>query len=278
MTIRMNNLEQLTLAEMGEFVTNNRHMSWSAIGAESVYEFIERVLKAQQYRRLSKGQKSTVKKFLAKVTDLSRAQMTRLIQRWVKTRRIERQPARRAIFPRRYTAGDIASLAEVDAAHEDLSGPAVRHLCQRGWTVYEDVHFERLAGISVSHIYNLRHSAAYRKLRVRMHHPQPGQVSIGERRQPDPKGRPGYLRVDTVHQGQRDGEPGVYHLNAVDTVTQWQVVGCTETISEIHLIPVLEAMLHQFPFRILGFHCDNGSEFVNHTVAKLLEKLRIEFT
>ena len=276
MTIRMNNLEQLTLAEMQEFVANNRHVSWSVVSVESVYEFIERVLKAQQYRRLSKGQKSTVKKFLAKVTDLSRAQMTRLIQRWVDTRRIERQPVRRASFPRRYTAGDIASLAEVDAAHEDLSGPAVRHLCQRGWTVYDDARFERLAGISVSHIYNLRHSAAYRKLRVRMHHTQARQVSIGERRQPDPKGRPGYLRVDTVHQGQRDGEPGVYHLNAVDTVTQWQVVGCTETISERHLIPVLEAMLHQFPFRILGFHCDNGSEFVNHTVVKLLNKLLVE--
>jgi len=59
-------------------------------------------------------------------------------------------------------------------------------------------------------------------------------------------------------------------------VTQWQVVGCVETISEQHLIPVLEAMLHQFPFRILGFHCDNGSEFLNHTVVKLLNKLLVE--
>ena len=107
-------------------------------------------------------------------------------------------------------------------------------------------------------------------------HTQARQVSIGERRQPDPKGRAGYLRVDTVHQGQHDGQPGVYHINAVDTVTQWQVVGCTETIGERHLIPVLEAMLHQFPFRILGFHCDNGSEFLNHTVVKLLNKLLVE--
>jgi transposase InsO family protein len=66
--------------------------------------------------------------------------------------------------------------------------------------------------------------------------------------------------------------------NAVDTVTQWQVVGCVETIAKRHLLPVLEAMLHQFPFRIRGFHCDNGSEFINHTVARLLEKLRVEFT
>ena len=61
-------------------------------------------------------------------------------------------------------------------------------------------------------------------------------------------------------------------------MTQWQVVGCVSKISEAYLIPVLEAMLHQFPFRILGFHADNGSEFINHTVAKLLQKLLIEFT
>jgi hypothetical protein len=79
-----------------------------------------------------------------------------------------------------------------------------------------------------------------------------------------------------VHQGEHDGQAGVYHLNAVDTVTQWEVVGCTETISEQHLIPVLEAMLHQFPFRILGFHCDNGSEFLNYKVVDLLNKLLVE--
>ena len=37
-------------------------------------------------------------------------------------------------------------------------------------------------------------------------------------------------------------------------------------------------MLLQFPFVIRGFHSDNGSEFVNHTVARLLNKLLIRFT
>jgi hypothetical protein len=276
MTIRMKNLERLTLAEMKEFVTTNRQIGWSAVERESVYGFVERVLRAQHYRRLSKGQKGIVRRFLAKVTAVSRAQMTRLIQRWIETRRVERKPAQRPNFPRRYTAADIATLAEVDAVHEDLSGPAVRHLCRRAWAVFGDERFQRLADISASHIYNLRHSAAYRKIRVSVQHTQARQVSIGERRRPDPQGRAGYLRVDTVHQGQHDGRPGVYHINAVDTVTQWQVVGCTETISEQHLIPVLEAMLHQFPFRILGFHCDNGSEFLNHTVVELLNKLLVE--
>jgi len=276
MTIRMSNLDRLTLAEMEEFVTTSRQVTWSAVEPGSVYKLIERVLKAQNYRRLSKGQRGIVKRFLSKITALSRAQLTRLIQRWMNTRRVERKPARRPNFQRRYTDADIASLAEIDAAHEDLSGPAVRHLCHRAWAVFGNQRFQRLAGISASHIYNLRRSTAYRKIRVRVQHTQGRQVSIGERRQPDPKGRPGYLRVDTVHQGLHDGKAGVYHLNAVDTVTQWQVVGGTETISEQHLIPVLEAMLHQFPFRILGFHCDNGSEFLNHTVVKLLNKLLVE--
>jgi len=56
------------------------------------------------------------------------------------------------------------------------------------------------------------------------------------------------------------------------------VIGATPQISETWLIPVLEAMLEQFPFRILGFHSDNGSEFINHTVAELLNKLLVEQT
>jgi transposase InsO family protein len=191
---------------------------------------------------------------------------------------IQKQPVRRIRFARRYTAEDVALLADVDAAHEDLSGPAIRHVLHREFTAYGKAAYERLAGISVSHIYNLRHSERYRQSRVRMHHTQARGVSIAERRKPDPQGKPGYLRVDTVHQGQHDGQPGIYHINAVDTVTQWQVIGCVETICERDLIPVLEAMFHQFPFRILGFHSDNGSEFLNHRVEKMLNKLLVEFT
>jgi transposase InsO family protein len=41
---------------------------------------------------------------------------------------------------------------------------------------------------------------------------------------------------------------------------------------------VIEQMMAQFPFEILGFHSDNGSEYVNHRMAQLLQKLHIEFT
>ncbi len=103
-------------------------------------------------------------------------------------------------------------------------------------------------------------------------------MANGERRAPAPDGRPGFIRIDSVHQGDQDGVKGVYHVNAVDCVTQWQLVATCEKISERHLLPVIEALLGGFPFRILGFHADNGSEFINHRVARLLEKLRVEFT
>jgi hypothetical protein len=272
----MHNLEQLSLEEMKEFIEGSRAVALGVKGREAIYGFIERLLRQQQYRKLSKGQRGVVRRFLVKVTGLSRAQATRLIARWMRTRRIKVKLPQRPSFARRYTAEDVALLARVDAAHEDLSGPAVRRICQREYTVFGRVEFERLAGISVGHIYNLRHSERYRSHRVRVHHTQARQVAIGERRKPDPRGRPGFLRVDTVHQGQLDGQPGLYHVNTVDTVTQWEVVGCVETISERHLLPVLEAVLHQFPFRIQGFHCDNGSEFLNRQVTRLLNKLLVE--
>ncbi|HEY6406040.1 MAG TPA: hypothetical protein VIY29_01090 [Ktedonobacteraceae bacterium] len=81
-----------------------------------------------------------------------------------------------------------------------------------------------------------------------------------------------------MHQGDQDGFKGLYHINAVDCLTQFELVATCERISEAYLLPALESLLHDFPFRILGFHADNGSEYINYTVAKLLDKLRVEFT
>jgi len=75
-----------------------------------------------------------------------------------------------------------------------------------------------------------------------------------------------------------DGVKGLYLINAVDEFTQFQAVFAVELISEAYLLPVLEAMMDAFPFVIRSFHSDNGSEYINYKVAKLLEKLRIEQT
>ena len=102
---------------------------------------------------------------------------------------------------------------------------------------------------------------------------------FGDERFEHPGRLPGYLRVDSVHQGDLDKVKGVYHIDVVDAVTQYQFVGSAERISEHYLLPVLESLLEAFPFRLRGFHSNNGSKYVNHRVAELLEKLRVgEFT
>ena len=149
---------------------------------------------------------------------------------------------------------------------------------EREYEVYGHAEFGNISRISIAHLYNLRRSNTYRNTTRRFVKTKPNVSRVGERAKPDPKGQPGYIRIDTVHQGDINGLKGVYHINAVDEIIQWEIIASVERISEAYLVSVLEGMLVQFPFIILGFHSDNGSEFVNHVVAKLLNKLLIHFT
>ncbi|HEV2486978.1 MAG TPA: transposase family protein [Terracidiphilus sp.] len=273
----MSNAESLSREQIREFLKSSERIEFAGCGRQEKYGWVERVLRAQNYSQLRKGDRGVVRAYMEKVTGMSAAQTTRLIRSFLDTGGVRVAMYQRQRFPARYTAEDIALLAEVDRAHERLSGPATRHILEREYEQYGNPSYQRLAKISVAHLYNLRASARYRNQAV-FEPTRPVSIAIGERRRPDPRGRPGFLRVDTVHQGDWDGAKGVYHINAVDTVTQWQVVGCASKISEAYLVPVLEAMLAQFPFRIIGFHVDNGSEYINHRVAKLLDKLHAEFT
>ncbi len=274
----MRNTERLSLEQIRAFLKASEEIEFEASNREEVYGWVTATLCQQEYWKQGRKVKGTLRQYIVKMTGLSRAQVTRLLSRYHETGIVRQLRYARNRFASRYTAADIELLAVVDEAHETLSGPATRKILYREFHDYGNQQFERLAAISVAHIYNLRRSRAYRERRVHYRRTRPTTVAIGERRRPDPQGRPGYLRVDTVHQGDLDGTKGVYHINAVDEVTQWQVVGAAAQISEAWLIPVLEARLRQFPFRIVGFHSDNGSEFINHTVARLLNKLLVEQT
>lgn len=274
----MRNGEGLTGEQIKEFLKGSEGVVFAGQNKKEVYGWVQELLVAQEFSQQDKKRRGAIRAYVEKVTGLGSAQVTRLVRMFKATGTVEVRAYQRREFPRTYTEGDIALLAEVDRAHERLSGPATRHILEREHARFGKAEYARLAKISIGHLYNLRASAGYRK-RLAVYQPtRPTAVSIAERRRPEPQGRAGYLRVDTVHQGDLDGAKGVYHINAVDTVTQWQVVGCVSQISEAYLQPVLEAILHQFPFRILGFHSDNGSEYINYKVAEMLEKLWVEFT
>jgi len=268
----------LSLEQIRAFVEASDEVRFEGRNREEVYSWVSGTLQQHGYGGLGRESKGLLRRYLAKMTGLSRAQVTRLVTQYREQGEVKPKPYRRHRFTSRYNRADIELLAAVDEAHETLSGPATQKVLQREFHDYGQRQYERLARLSVAHLYRLRRTRTYRQKRVVYQPTRPTKVAIGERRRPRPEGRPGYLRVDTVHQGDLDGVKGVYHVNAVDEVTQWQVVGATAQISEAWLLPVLKDMLEQFPFRICGFHSDNGSEYINETVAKLLNKLLVEQT
>ena len=280
MVIDMNEQELNTVAQLRAFLTGTQEVHFEPIGKQSKrYEFIAAVVKRLRYARLPRPEKGIVMRYLEGTTGYSRAQLKRLVRRASAGKTlVKRYTAPKKGFARKFTVADVALLAQTDALHGTLSGPATKCLMQRAVAVFGDARYERLADISVAHLYNLRRRSGYETKRRHWTKTRGHGVPIAARRAPSPDNRAGFIRIDSVHQGDQDGVKGVYHINAVDCVTQFEIVSTCERISEAFLLPVIEALLESFPFRILGFHADNGSEYINHTVAALLEKLRVEFT
>jgi transposase InsO family protein len=277
MVIDMNDAKLQTLDQVRAFLDGTVTVDFS-VTANERYDFVARTVRRFGYAQLKRPDKSLVLRFLQRVSGYSRQQLTRLVGRVVDTRAPLRKRfhGSRTSFARTFTEADVRLLAHTDTLHGTLSGLATKKLMERALHVFRDPHYGRLATISVAHLYNLRKRAGYVRHRQAWTKTRPVSLAIGERRAPAPNNRPGYLRVDSVHQGDQDGLKGLYHINAVDCITQYEAVASCERISEAFLIPVLEALLESFPFAILGFHSDNGSEFINHQVARLLNKLLIE--
>jgi hypothetical protein len=268
--------EKLSLVEIEAFLSASESVRFVGSSRLELYKWVERLLLEHEYRLQKRRAKGLLRAYVERMTGFSRAQSTRLIGSYLKLGRVAPKPSLRPRFRRRYTAADVELLAAVDSAHDTLSGPATRHILKREFEVYGKAEFERLAGISNGHLYNLRQSPRYGLRHYEK--TRPAAAKIGERRKPAPNAQPGFLRIDTVHQGDSPEGKGIYHINAVDEVTQWEVVLATPRISEAWLTPLLDSLIHQFPFAILNFHSDNGSEFINKAVAQLLKKLLIEQT
>jgi transposase InsO family protein len=272
----MNDEQLRTLEQVKFFIEGSQEIEFRGLNAHEKYKWIEEVLKRFRYPKLQKEGKGLIKSYLLKVTGYSRAQLTRLIRLYQQSGKIQPAKYRRHRFPQKYNAEDVALLAKTDELHGWLSGPATKKIMERENEVYGHYEYAIIAAISVAQIYNLRRSQRYGGKRYT--HTKKVISKIGERVKPESQGLPGQIRIDTVHQGDQNGHKGVYHINAVDEVTQWEVVVSLERITEKHLETNLEGLLRQFPFHIRGFHSDNGSEFVNKVVAKILNKLLFRFT
>ena len=278
MTVTMNDERVRSIEELKQFVAGESGVKFAHRGRAETYRWIQGTLVKFRYLNRKKREKGIVKEYLRRMTGYSRAQLTRLIERYRRSGYVRETICRRHRFPRQYREEDISMLAVTDELHGHPNGAAVKSILGRMARTYGQTEYARIARISVAHLYNLRKSVWYRRTTKHYTRTRPVSRSIGERCKPNPGGVPGYLRVDTIHQGDRAGEKGVYHINTVDEVTQFEYLGAAEQINEQMLTPLLVTLLDSYPFPILGFHTDNGSEYINHVVVKLLHRLLIRLT
>lgn len=280
MNIIMKNITFANMDEIRTFLTGNKEREFEILSRQAKYEFVADTLTHLSYRTLRKKEKGEAKECLQNITGYGCQQMKRLIKRWKKKGLEYTKPKKKGATIPKYKAGDIALLIKTDIAHKTPNGNAVREILKREFLVFGKEEYRNISGISVSHIYNIRkHKNQYLSSEaVKYSKTVPVAVNIGERRKPKPNGKPGYLRVDSVHQGDFEGEKGVYHINIVDEVTQWEAIGCVENITDEFMVPLLEKLMEQFPFIIQNFHSDNGSEYINRQVAAMLERLLVRQT
>ncbi len=279
MNITMHNTRPITIQEIKSFLDGTKETSFAVLDRSETYQWIEENIREFGYNKLRKKDKGIIRRYIEKITGYSKNQITNLINQYIKYAKLEIRKYKRNSFVKKFNDHDIQLLANIDDAHNCLAGPATRKIIGRECAVFGKKEYQNLMEISVSHLYNLRGETLYKNT-VRIYHKtNPTNVPIGERRKPVPNGQPGFLRVDSVHQGDSPtGEKGVYHINLVDEVTQWEIVVCVEGISEQFMIPALAMALSCFPFLIQNFHADNGSEYINKIVVELLNRLLIKLT
>jgi len=270
MRLIMNDKRLETIEQIQRFLEGNEGVEFRVLSREEKYAWVDSVLRRFRYGGLGRREKGIVRRYLSKVTGYSRAQVSRLIRQYDKYGELKQKEYQRHRFAGKYTRMEMELLAKTDELHGYLSGPATKKILEREHRIYGHEEFANLCGISVAHLYNLRKKNVRSGLGKTFTKTKPAVSRIGERTKPDPKGLPGQIRIDTVHQGDWEGLKGLYHINAVDEVTQWEVIISVEKIAEAYLLPVLESILSEFPFVIRGFHSDNGSEFVNYQVGAML--------
>lgn len=268
----------ISVSQLIELVKFGKCVKFNSHNKDQTYEWIGRTLGRFRYFSESKKSKGIIKNYIVIMTGYSDDQIKKLIARKKKTGKVFLMERTQHTFPKKYEASDVALLADTTSALNHPNGKAVKQTMKDMYHIYGDSRYERLKQISVSHFYNLRETNIFQSRILNYTKTRPTKVNIGIRKKPTPYGKPGFLRVDSVHQGDLDKEKGVYHINIVDEVTQWEITGCVEGISEYFLTPLLEELLQLFPFIIHGFHSDNGSEYINKTVSHLLNKMSVEQT
>ena len=266
-----------TISDLEQFVAGVPEKTFTSLNKKETYEWVKNTLNTFAFRNCKKKDRGKIRKYVQTVTGYSVSQITRLVEKYL-LGELAITPYKRNSFTSKYSPHDIALLCATDDVHSRLNGHATKKILEREYKEFGHVEYANISKISIPHLYRLRGTRIYQSKSLTYTHTQAVKRNIGERRKPMPNGLPGYIRIDTVHQGDMNEKKGVYHINSVDGVTQWEIIASVEKITEIYLEPILLLMIDQYPFIIIEFHADNGSEYINYTIADLLNKLLIKLT
>src|ERR1700731_2117244 len=110
----MDDSEATSLDKIPGFLAGSGEVRFAGQKREEVYGWVEQTLVRHQYASLDRPAKGLVRRYIARMTGLSRAQVTRLITGHRKTGRVKATPNQRTKFATRYTAGDVGLLAYLD--------------------------------------------------------------------------------------------------------------------------------------------------------------------
>ena len=275
MNINMNDSRIVSIKQLEEIINGLIDLKFNFTNKEDCYHWIKSIFTRFEYRKLKKKDKGIVLGYIEEVTGYSNIQTKILATKYLKGQLTLKRYKKTTGFHTKYTRSDIECLINTDNAHEILNGNSTKKILEDEFKIYNNKDYENISNISVSHIYNIRKGTFYQNHVIQFTKTKAVTKAIGERRKMESKGKPGYLNVDTVHQGDRNGEKGIYHINIVDQYTQFEFIASVEVISERYLEPILKDLINTFPFIIKEFHTDNGSEYINKIVVELLKKLHI---
>ena len=249
MTITMNN-RTASIQEMTALLATagNTALRWEG-NTKELYRWMEGTLVSVRYFRLRKREKTVVISYLTMISGYTRNHVKDLIGQYLREGHIKVSERTQHSFPVKYPHDDVVLLAHTSEAYGHPNGHILAAVCRDMRDVHNDPRFVRLGGISGSHVYNLRETQVFKNTARTFTKTKRVSVPIGERRKPVPDGKAGYIRADSVHQGDRDGEKGVYHITLVDEVTQWTVLVCVPVISERYMLPALPGSIRSISVR-----------------------------
>lgn len=274
----MNDDSLISVAQLKVFARLRNSTQFKSNDKKETYAWVGKTLGKFHYFSESKKNRGIIKNYVSNMTGYSSGNIDKLIARKKKLGAVRLKERTQNTFATFYTNEDIVLLAKVVNGYRGQNGQAIKKVLCEMYDLYGDDRFERLSHLSTSHLYNLKKKEVFKTYSLTYTKTNPVSTNIGIRTKPEPNGKPGYVRVDSVHQGDLDKQKGVYYIHFVDEVTQWDVVVAVEKISEYFLEGALKEAFAQFPFGIINFHSDNGSEYLNKTVSRILKHAYIAQT